>query len=348
MALGAALSPPALSPAPAPARALSLTLLLAALILQAPRTRGQSESGTEEYLKREHSLTKPYQGLGASGFGTHWDLSGNTMVTTHFVRLTPDLQSKQGAIWNRVACYLRDWEVQVHFKIHGQGKKNLNGDGFAIWYTKDRMQPGAVFGSKDLFSGLGIFMDTYPNEEKQHERIFPYVSAMVNNGSLSYDHSRDGRPTAIGGCTALVRNLNHDTFIVIRYLKRRLTVMIDIDGKNEWKDCIDIPGVKLPLGYYFGASSATGDLTDNHDIISLKIYQLTVERKPEEEEEFEEVLIPSVDNFRLQGDDLDDEPMSGLTLFFISFFSLVGLVVIAVIGIIVFQKWQEQNRKRFY
>lgn len=32
--------------------------------------------------------------------------------------------------------------MQVHFKIHGQGKKNLNGDGFAIWYTKDRMQPG--------------------------------------------------------------------------------------------------------------------------------------------------------------------------------------------------------------
>lgn len=39
-------------------------------------------------------------------------------------------------------CYLRDWEMQVHFKIHGQGKKNLNGDGFAIWYTKDRMQQG--------------------------------------------------------------------------------------------------------------------------------------------------------------------------------------------------------------
>lgn len=44
-------------------------------------------------------------------------------------------------------CYLRDWELQVHFKIHGQGKKNLNGDGFAIWYTKDRMQPGERSGT---------------------------------------------------------------------------------------------------------------------------------------------------------------------------------------------------------
>lgn len=47
---------------------------------------------------------------------------------------------------------------------------------------------------------------------------------MVNNGSLTYDHDRDGRPTELGGCTAMVRNLNHDTFLVIRYVKRRLTV----------------------------------------------------------------------------------------------------------------------------
>lgn len=37
--------------------------------------------------------------------------------------------------------------------------------------------------------------------------------------------------------------------------------MTDVDGKQEWKDCLDIPGVKLPQGYYFGASSATGDLS---------------------------------------------------------------------------------------
>lgn len=56
------------------------------------------------------------------------------------------------------------------------------------------------------------------------QRVFPYISAMVNNGSLTYDHDRDGRPTELGGCTAMVRNLNHDTFLVIRYVKRRLTV----------------------------------------------------------------------------------------------------------------------------
>ncbi|XP_027762429.1 VIP36-like protein isoform X1 [Empidonax traillii] len=207
---------------------------------------------------------------------------------------------------------------------------------------------GPVFGSKDNFLGLGVFVDTYPNEEKQQERVFPYISAMVNNGSLTYDHDRDGRPTELGGCTAMVRNLPHDTFLVIRYVKRRLTVLIDIDGKHEWRDCIDVPGVHLPRGYYFGTSSVTGDLSDNHDIISLKLYQLTVERTPEEEKRDREVFLPVVDNLKLPGMEAPLEPMSGLALFLIVFFSLVALVFAIVIGIIVYNKWQEQSRKHFY
>lgn len=47
---------------------------------------------------------------------------------------------------------------------------------------------------------------------------------MVNNGSLTYDHSKDGRWTELAGCTADLRNQNHDTFLAIRYSRGRLTV----------------------------------------------------------------------------------------------------------------------------
>uniref|UniRef100_A0A671YRK0 Lectin, mannose-binding 2-like a n=1 Tax=Sparus aurata TaxID=8175 RepID=A0A671YRK0_SPAAU len=269
------------------------------LLFSASLCSADDDHEMEEFLKREHSLSKPYQGVGSLG-SSHWELMGDAMVTTEQVRLTPDMQSRQGAVWSRIPCHLQDWEMQVHFKIHGQGKKNLNGDGLAIWYTKERMQKGPVFGNMDNFTGLGVFVDTYPNEEKHLERIFPFVLAMVGNGSISYDHERDGRPTELGGCNAMVRNLKHDTFLFIRYIRRRLTVMIDIDGQHEWRDCLDIPGVRLPQGYYFGATAITGDLSDNHDIISLKLYQLTVLRsQKEEEEEEEEITIPSVDNIEL-------------------------------------------------
>ncbi len=96
--------------------------------------------------------------------------------------------------------------MQVHFKIHGQGKKNLNGDGLAIWYTKERTQKGKttgriiyllhaflyiinilsshyfagpVFGNMDNFTGLGVFVDTYPNEEKHLEVCWSGTAQVV-------------------------------------------------------------------------------------------------------------------------------------------------------------------------
>ena len=41
-------------------------------------------------------------------------------------------------------------------------------------------------------------------------------------------------------------------------------------------------------------------------------------------------------------------PLSGLALFLIVFFSLVFSVFAIVIGIILYNKWQDQSRKRFY
>ncbi|CAJ0968283.1 unnamed protein product [Ranitomeya imitator] len=258
-------------------------LLLHSLLLGFLSHRASADltDGNSEHMKREHSLIKPYQGVGSSSMPL-WDFMGSTMLTSQYVRLTPDERSKEGSIWNSMPCFLKDWELHIHFRIHGTGKKNLHGDGFALWYAKDRLQPGPVFGNKDKFHGLAVFVDTYPNDETT-ERIFPYISAMVNNGSLEYDHGKDGRTVELAGCTADVRNSNLDTFLAIRYSRGRLTIMTDVEGKNEWKNCVDISGVRLPTGYYFGATAATGDLSDNHDIISMKLYQLMVEHPPDDE-----------------------------------------------------------------
>ena len=36
---------------------------------------------------------------------------------------------------------MHNWEMVIHFHVHGQAK-NLFGDGFAVWYTKERMERG--------------------------------------------------------------------------------------------------------------------------------------------------------------------------------------------------------------
>lgn len=79
--------------------------------------------------------------------------------------------------------------MQVHFKVHGKGK-DLFGDGFVIWYTKDRMQPGPVFGSKDYFHGLGVILDTYSNHNGPHNvsRVihFSFYKLELNECNMTF------------------------------------------------------------------------------------------------------------------------------------------------------------------
>ncbi|XP_077992634.1 vesicular integral-membrane protein VIP36-like [Glandiceps talaboti] len=314
----------------------------------------QREGNPRDYLKREHSLVKPYTGSGMNI--PLWDFSGNTMVTNNFVRLTADRQSQKGAIWNKIPCYVRDWELHVQFKLHGSGRGTLFGDGIAVWYVKDRMETGEVFGSKDFFRGLGIFIDTYSNHNGPHNHRHPYLSAQVNNGTWRYDHDRDGTHTEVSGCEALgLRNVDHDTSMALRYSQDRLTVMLDIDNKNEWKECFDVTGVRLPTGYYFGASAQTGQLADNHDIISMKLYELEVSSAQKDGEVDYSKISPGADFFAPPRDHIDDPSgafknisLSWGKMFLLIFCICLGGLVCIVVGVVVFQKRQETQRKRFY
>ena len=91
--------------------------------------------------------------------------------------------------------------MEVEFKIHGAG--HLHGDGMAIWFTEERAQSGKVFGSKDNFNGLGIFIDTYKNGRAGV--VFPYVMAMLGNSSVSYDKDHDGKDNELAGCSVSSR-----------------------------------------------------------------------------------------------------------------------------------------------
>ena len=51
---------------------------------------------------------------------------------------------------------------------------------------------------------------------------------MINNGSVHYDHDRDGTHTMIGGCEVKFRNFAHDTYMNIRYENDVLT------GKSKY------------------------------------------------------------------------------------------------------------------
>jgi len=81
------------------------------------------------------------------------------------------------------------WEVEIQFRVTGRGR--IGADGVAFWFTSTKGFEGPVFGSSDKWNGLGIFFDSFDNDNKHNN---PYVLAMLNDGTKAYDHQVSERP----------------------------------------------------------------------------------------------------------------------------------------------------------
>jgi mannose-binding lectin 2 len=144
-----------------------------------------------------------------------------------------------------------------------------------MWLTKQRASPGPVFGHTDKFEGLGIFFDTYKNNRPG--TVFPYVMAVVGDGQKSYDKSNDGKDSELMGCSA--RGIRSDSIAT----KARLTYFQDKSLKlelqykavDQWELCFEtFEPPTIPSVSYLGFSAETGELSDNHDIISVETKNL--------------------------------------------------------------------------
>lgn len=169
--------------------------------------------------------------------------------------------------------------------IGSKGRKGA--DGLAFWYTKDRMEGGNVFGSKDNWEGLGIFFDSFDNDYKRNN---PSIYAIVNDGSKSFDHNNDGGSDILGQCSLDYRNTKIPFNVKIRYVDGALELFTDRSGQKNWVLCFQAP-ISIPSGYHFGLSAATGELSDQHAIHSFTAYSFeNDEFEPQREEESKEFI----------------------------------------------------------
>ena len=98
---------------------------------------------------KEMSFDGPYDTVmedGKRGLGDNWIVGNAASVKQHFVRLTPDRQSKRGYLWNKAVLNNDEFSAVVQFRISGQGKRWF-GDGIGIWITQhDNYQYGINHG----------------------------------------------------------------------------------------------------------------------------------------------------------------------------------------------------------
>ena len=148
-------------------------------------------SSLQHYANSEkittHSFEPPFQDIDSSGLrlvSHQWRASGSTMVNSNFARLTPDLQSKKGALWSREILDVPSFSTVVKFRISGKGR-DFYGDGIAIWFVQQGYYiEGDLHGFQEDFIGIGIVFDTFKNTENMNSHRD--VTVLINDGDKTW------------------------------------------------------------------------------------------------------------------------------------------------------------------
>lgn len=260
-------------------------------------------SSSSSSLLANHSFHGPFlQGIDASSnhasLTSNWKLGGGAVVHNNFIRLTPEKPSRRGSLWSYASIDLPSPSDSVHFllsfRISGTSSKTLFGDGIGFWVVKDGYYGySGMHGFVEDFYGVGIVFDTYRNAEFPHKDI----AVVVNDKTLNWDTMMQ----SMTGCDAAMRYFyNSETQFKLSHLSRAKislsssSIKIEIDLKNTgvWKSCVDLPSLALNLTEenwlskaHIGFSASTGQLADNHDIMSIHSFSSLEAMNAFEEEE---------------------------------------------------------------
>jgi len=247
------------------------------------------------------SFQPPFEEIDPAGnriAGPHWRNSGVAVVNKNFIRLTPDRQSKKGAIWSRRSIDVPSFSAILQFRISGQGR-TFFGDGIGFWLVQSSFfQEGPVHGFIEQFVGVGIVIDTFRNIENisKHRDIL----ILVNDGTKTYEQMID-EPI---GCSANVRyhedradfSVDSSSRLKVVIENLSLNVFIDTLNSGDWVACAEVHNLppEWSTHSFIGVSATTGALADNHDILSLQSYSDL--RVLEADESKEKVALVSRDD----------------------------------------------------
>lgn len=131
------------------------------------------------------------------------------------------------------------------------------------------------------FKGFGLTLDTFKNDHAHAHRDILFFTANGGPPTLPQE------PT---GCDSNYRYWEglHDfsaanySGVRVSIQQGRVSVFVDPRGTDTWTECFRDAAVATPAewwteGYYLGLSALTGDLADNHDVLSLVV---TLEDEP--------------------------------------------------------------------
>lgn len=221
-----------------------------------------------------HSFGHPFESTTEEPL-MHWETKGGTVLTSHpdtgrdVVRLTPALQGRAGILYNTIHADTNDFNGYVDFEIKTAPASREAADGLAFWFLRDIPDIGPSMGISDKFMGLGVVVDTYANSRSSRT---PYVYAFVNDGTVGWDASTDGKATQLTpGCHV---EINKPTRMYVSLQGQVLRVALSTaHGFGHRYDCFTASGVRLGFtgNGIFAVSAETGHYFATHDVMGVQM-----------------------------------------------------------------------------
>uniref|UniRef100_A0A9L0SJ91 Lectin, mannose binding 1 n=1 Tax=Equus caballus TaxID=9796 RepID=A0A9L0SJ91_HORSE len=203
-----------------------------------PAAAGTPAALPHRRFEYKYSFKGPHL-VQSDGTVPFWAHAGNAIPSSDQIRITPSLKSQRGSVWTKTKAAFENWEVEVTFRVTGRGR--IGADGLAIWYTENQGLEGPVFGSADMWNGVGVFFDSFDNDGKKNN---PAIVIIGNNGQFHYDHQNDGANQALASCQRDFRNKPYPVRAKVIYYQKTLTLskadvllITDSDLKDSVEEC---------------------------------------------------------------------------------------------------------------
>ncbi|XP_032809574.1 protein ERGIC-53-like isoform X2 [Petromyzon marinus] len=234
----------------------------------------------EPQLRFEYKLSfkGPHLVLG-DGAVPFWSHTGSAIPGPELLRVAPSLRHGRGAAWSRTSLRAASWHARVQLRVTGRGR--AGGHGLAIWFAEEAGALGAVFGGPETWNGVGVILDSRGNQGD-----LPMVFVVANNGSVAFAQGSDASAQALASCRRDFRNKPHPVWVGVSLHAGSLEVHLTsgFTAEEDFELCATVGDLSLPPQGFFGVSSSTGGVPDDHDVLSFLTYSLSAPHRGNESE----------------------------------------------------------------
>lgn len=139
----------------------------------------------------------------------------------------------------------------------------------------------------------------------------------------------------------------------VTYLGKTLSLELDLTGNANWQQCFRVDNLDFPYKrVYIGFTAATGDVADEHDILSVTTSVINVDESAGDRRANIRLPLEKAHETLRQARTLGREKVPPLrqatdSLSAVFWIILIVGVIVSLLGLVFYTKMQQTRNKRF-